>query len=379
MIVVIDTSAFGEDLAFRGSGVRSLLAGGRTAGLQFIVPIVVVDELVGRFKKRVAREQKRRSDTSSDLVRLVPERRPRPSLFGDSYPEAFEHLIENLQESDQSWPELDELADQYRAWLEGVLERNGWEIRFYPAATHQDLTRRAIDRAKPFNEAGNGYRDALIWETALEILADSDKSILFVSENSKDFADSDGQLHPDLCSDLEVGGYLRDRVQLVGSIGDLLDAHVKPVMEQVNELALKIMRSELKGFDLYEDLFLRDDFLMYRELEPFDLDLEDEVETVSVVGVYGLSDVEVPGVRRLSNELVLVSASAAAEVEIDGTVFKSNYYAMSEHSPWRLTGDLNDHYFVISRDLAIHVTFDFTLDPTTKEVVSYELFGVSAT
>lgn len=61
---------------------------------------------------------------------------------------------------------------EYESILDARIQEIGIEVSPLADIDHVDLTQRAIDRTPPFNESGGGYRDSLIWLTALEQIED---------------------------------------------------------------------------------------------------------------------------------------------------------------------------------------------------------------
>ncbi|MER7447852.1 PIN domain-containing protein [Microbacterium sp. NPDC097977] len=55
----------------------------------------------------------------------------------------------------------------YESILDSRIEALGIEVVPLPDVDHIELTQRAINRVPPFDESGGGYRDSLIWLTAL--------------------------------------------------------------------------------------------------------------------------------------------------------------------------------------------------------------------
>ncbi|MDR7130682.1 hypothetical protein J2X69_003039 [Algoriphagus sp. 4150] len=96
----------------------------------------------------------------------------------------------------------------------------------------KNITSRAIKKLKPFNINGNGYKDNVIWE-AIKYYSDSkfDKKVSFISNNSKDFAQSKND--PDvLASNLkeELEEIVLD-FQLFNSISSYINANYKSFNE----------------------------------------------------------------------------------------------------------------------------------------------------
>jgi hypothetical protein len=72
-----------------------------------------------------------------------------------------------------------------------------------------DLVNRAINRIPPFLENKAEFRDALIWLTILD-QADlaKEKSIAFISANTKEFAEKEDTLHPKLLEEARARGVI---------------------------------------------------------------------------------------------------------------------------------------------------------------------------
>ncbi|POH64403.1 hypothetical protein C3B61_13225 [Cryobacterium zongtaii] len=66
---------------------------------------------------------------------------------------------------------VDEI-DAYESILDARLAEIGFETPEPPDNTHLELTERAVNRQPPFDKDGGGYRDTLLWLTALEQLAE---------------------------------------------------------------------------------------------------------------------------------------------------------------------------------------------------------------
>nr|WP_258067637.1 PIN domain-containing protein [Pseudoclavibacter sp. RFBI5] len=73
----------------------------------------------------------------------------------------------------------------YEDALNARLVEIGFEVRSPPEVTHLEVTKRAISRLAPFNESGGGYRDTLVWLTALDQVQDAPfDDLILVSEDS---------------------------------------------------------------------------------------------------------------------------------------------------------------------------------------------------
>ncbi|MDQ7877429.1 PIN domain-containing protein [Microbacterium sp. QXD-8] len=61
-------------------------------------------------------------------------------------------------------------AKRYPKRVRDALSEVGVTVLDAPQVSHYEVARRAIDRKRPFDDAGSGYRDALHWMSVLEIV-----------------------------------------------------------------------------------------------------------------------------------------------------------------------------------------------------------------
>lgn len=124
---------------------------------------------------------------------------------------------------------VDELCADYEAGLAVWFDEAG-SVLPDPAVTHHELVRRVLARRRPFNDGERGYRDALVWHSALECAASG--PVILLSANTKDFAERDAggdwQLAADLVADLEQRGWPTDRVTLVTATTALVERSLPP-------------------------------------------------------------------------------------------------------------------------------------------------------
>lgn len=99
-------------------------------------------------------------------------------------------------------------AKRYPKRVRDALSEVGVTVLDAPQVSHYEVARRAIDRKRPFDDAGSGYRDALHWMSVLEIVDRryEDNDIIFISADRRAFGGSgksSDRLHPHLVRDLE--------------------------------------------------------------------------------------------------------------------------------------------------------------------------------
>jgi len=94
-----------------------------------------------------------------------------------------------LADANSTKAALLERAERSQSNLEGSLGAAGVEILKAPDVPHMDVVARSTARRRPCDQAGDGYRDTLIWLTALKVAEDSPGEQLIFVTNDSDFMD----------------------------------------------------------------------------------------------------------------------------------------------------------------------------------------------
>ena len=105
-------------------------------------------------------------------------------------------------------PDLEGEVNYYVNHLHARLNTRPDEVVAYKNEYLPDLVSRAVDRRRPMHRDGQQFRDALLWLTVLDFAeACVDRRVVFVSENSKEFADGNGsQLAAELLEEAKARG-----------------------------------------------------------------------------------------------------------------------------------------------------------------------------
>ena len=194
-VVVVDTSTIFDDLRLRRLNWMQLLALCANGEIRLVLPHAVVRESVRHWNRQADQAAK---DTLANFKKL-----------------------KGLGLDVAEWPALGAVdAVEHEQYLKERLTKVGAELYDLPgSATIEDLLQRDLQERKPFAASGKGFRDTLNWMTILEVAAEPDVGqIYWVSKDSGDFSDGQGELHPDLVGDLNQP----DQVIWVRAIGDLL-------------------------------------------------------------------------------------------------------------------------------------------------------------
>lgn len=224
-IIVLDTNAFTRDWLVTGLKFELLEhLGSIDYGPPFTVcvPAVAFEELIANHGRAVAAAE-------GALINLQKERRDLG--LGPVVPET-------------------RAFDYPRYLAERFDERLGFTILPLPTTAHEELVRRAVNRVAPFDKDGDGYRDALIWATVVDLAQSSGRVALVSADRA--FAGPDGQLAPELLAEIEP---LAGSVELVRDFKSWLLGLLP--WTAVPDLETAVTLSRAADF---EDYYLKSDF-----------------------------------------------------------------------------------------------------------------------
>ncbi|MDO8612138.1 MAG: PIN domain-containing protein [Dehalococcoidia bacterium] len=361
MRIVLDSSVICSDFQFGGTLMTALLAGLSTGHHSLYVPAIVLDEV-----KTIYAEQ----------LRQVSQTMKKAQSH-------YQRVTGRVLEPQVDEQEMKRLADEYEKHLHQTLASVDAIVLPYPDATHEALTKRALQQEKPFSAHDGGYRDALIWEAVIALAQQEGRPVAFVTGNTKDFADINEQMHPDLRSDLEGRGIPRERVQFYPSLERFIDEVVRPALENVTEE--EVLQSARQGALLGDALGSK---LANRLSEAHDeldnhrmeLGIPYDAEEVTVYHVEDLQDLAVTDARRLSQGRFLIDLEADTTITVDFSLFKADYWVMDEREMadfevW--DSDWSKHYIWAAAIRDVRIEVAFVLDVTKQQIDSVEIVGFS--
>lgn len=226
--VVLDTNELMRDWTLRGLKYQLIEHMFHTTWCDFYVPQVVVEELVANHQRVVAHHLEVGARRARDADRMGLT---------------------------QGSP--DRLEFDYREYLLDRFDnRLAFTVLPWPRVSHDQLVRRAVGRIRPFGADGGGYRDALVWQDALD-LARQGRDVALVSCDSA-FSDKQGLLAPELRSEVDS---LEGSVELVRDFSNWLIAQVP--WKTVDSLTTAVRHSRASEF---YDWYVKSDF--QAELDP---------------------------------------------------------------------------------------------------------------
>ncbi|MGY4785051.1 PIN domain-containing protein [Rhodococcus opacus] len=302
MFVVLDSNILLQDKKLTSAKFESILASSEAGHIQLVVPQVVFDEYINKFRETAPKAYQEFNNSLRSYKAYLPE--SQQSNFTNDK------------------PDFEELTTIHQKAFTDILFRAKAKILPYPATTHEAITRRALDRRRPFTKEGHvGYRDVLIWESILE-LAPQGKTFLVTNDGGfVDGADGTPKLHPDLIADLEKSRLNPERVVIYRTT----DAFVKDQIESDEGVRARL------EVELQRDGYIREDFrdllddLLVSEPEisadtsHFDISVGGSITEIRPISAYDLHLVKVIGAKQISedNYFVTIEAEIDVDVEVD--------------------------------------------------------------
>ena len=369
MRLFLDTNIIPGDFYLQGSRISKLCSAAPKLGYELMIPEVVYDEMVDQYRRELEKHF-----ASYERVVTLTNRTRSGSIVKRLDRVSF----------------LEEKITEYRTMFSTRLDDLHIRIIPYPAVDIKMLVSKELLRKKPFKEVkehGVGYRDALIWETIKvlcvpqEELIDERAQIEFLTENTADFADSDGNLHPSLVEELKAKGCLGNCVQLISNVQEFFETQIDKELENLENIKNALLdKGKFNRFNLEQELesLLNKDFL---EKEILDSDF-DSGELRHLPGYYEepsiiLIDNPIPqeiSVRRLEDESVLIEVNASISLTLDFFVFVPDYYNYLENDKRVdvIDWNWNEHYLLAERTVTVLTSLSFKTTPSLGKALSSE-------
>ena len=353
-VAIIDTTTTARDVLLENSAWEKVLALSKRDQLRLVVPEVVLLETARHWEREVIE----RSELPK-AVKRIQERLERLKRLG--------------MDIDYALPPPPEIERIDRAAFTEKLRLRlvsaGAHIAPVPEISVKDVLQRDLDGRRPFQESGKGFRDTLIWETVREVInaLDGSAPVYFVSDNVADYWGADG-LHQDLNADLS-----RDsaEVKVVRSLPDLL--REEPLIAAVASLQVEAPEERLQAYisspeDSVEDGLYPSvtEFVTKAVISALENLSGEEIETHNAaswgisftdIGVSAyLENPRIAGARALRDVVdwhayetfdettLLIQASIDVEVEIEGSVHRSDYVE-AEQDGVSISGFDPDEYY----------------------------------
>jgi hypothetical protein len=236
-----------------------------------------------------------------------------------------------------------ELTDAYMARLKKRFRLDGSRIVKVDGAHLPDLVHRAATRKRPFDENGEGFRDALIWLCIMQLGA---KEPVALISRDKDFGVA-GVLHRELLEEAAAKGI---KVLLYASIDGFLKEH----QERIAFITTEFVEALIDKADLENEVLKQAQSRTYRRRRESLLARRyiDEVEDAEATDVnLWLDDYYV---YRTSDEDITIMAFYRGDLDLEGHGYGFNEdrpYLSERHQPY----DDGHHSIQATPEINVHV------------------------
>ena len=203
MRVILDTNVIQADPLMRSGRFDVLLEFVRKTESTIVLPQLVHDELQANYAR----------DLQSRINKWISAKNQVNGLLPTT-------VDANL--------EVD-VAEATRSYLEYVRTRLGVpdnSIVPYRNDHLADVLKRAIARRRPCSDKGEEIRDAVLWHHVLDLAAESNDRVVFVSQNTGQFSLDKIALHPELAEEVSSRGL---RVEYYPSLEEFGRQHATPI------------------------------------------------------------------------------------------------------------------------------------------------------
>jgi hypothetical protein len=165
-----------------------------------------------------------RRELQKNLQKIASARRDVENLMNDTLPETIDIN-----------PDVE--VKRYREFLMARLNFTEESVVAYRDEYLRVVVMRAINRVRPCSEKGEEIRDAILWLTVMDIArGDGDYRAVFISRNTKQFADENNELHQTLREEAEREGL---EIKYYFELGKFLSAHAATVNYVTKDWLLK--------------------------------------------------------------------------------------------------------------------------------------------
>jgi predicted nucleic acid-binding protein len=357
MKVVLDSNIIIADFNLQSPGFKILFENSRNGQIDLYIPEIVLDEVFNKFNHRLRENQQA---INSELKKFNKV----------SSAEVESPILNDL---------IDESSKRYRIKVEEVIKDNKITIIPYPVTDHRYLAKKAMLTKKPFNANEKGYRDCLIWENIKSLISKekvelpSSPELVYLTNNYKDFASKDNELHEDLIDELEEERLHTDSINIYASLGEFNDKVTKLYLNQADQFRDRLKQDEFEDFNLklVIDNFLFEEFdgselTNYQGYAPY---ANDNPTVDGFNDDYEIKDVSV---RKLSFDEYVVDVEFDLDTELDFFVDKSDYWSSEDTEFNVIDLDWNDHVVHVSNSAILPISMTLIIN-SKLECLSIEI------
>lgn len=238
------------------------------------------------------------------------------------------NTIPNAYKLSVHLPQHEEVMRSFDSYFESLQAEEIIHIVNYSNDFLPELIHRSIHRIKPFTESKQEFRDAVIWFSYAQLAeAQELENCFFISGNTTDYLDKEGQIHEELLEKSRRFSFFKD-------VYSLLNASFMEPFKETNALLESLNQEEWDNETILS--FLRDDtskkYVIKRLFDDKDGPLKEELwssvyysqRTISDLDIVNISGASIRGVDYINNDFVVngkfeVKIQFVSELEIQNT------------------------------------------------------------
>lgn len=389
--VIVDTTATFVDVMMRSTPWMQLLTLCNDSRVQVVLPDVVLRETARHWEAEALKV----IEIANGKVAGIRKSREKLAEFGIDGSSLIDSALVTAT------PDKAMFEEETREKLVSL------GVQVVPVPDHVDIEtvlQRDLARKKPFSDSGKGFRDTLVWETAKQVVMESEPGdkILLVTANSTDYCDQTGALAPELCAEVEsaVGELTR-----VADLEELLKHHALAPMvaglaktpEQLTTfLAFATSTHGADAEPLPVDHVVKNAVIQALEqlageevqtvnaatsgLDFTELRIPSQLEGLSISAIDAdESTLTWQTYETYQDTTLLIQAEIDAEITLDGFAYKSDVGYLDEGDQiYILEWDWNSHMAYVGATTKARLSFQIRLEQGMDFVEECELESVQS-
>lgn len=339
MKIFLDTNILINEGYVRSQLILALFKVAKFKGLEVIVPEIVMDETVGRFKKGLSKHTKAYVKSISDLNKQI-----------------------NI-----TFPTVDdeEIGSHYHEHLESLFESLQVRVLDYPDVSPKELVEKSYIGEKPFKENGEGHKDYLVWETVkAEIELSECNDAYFLTTNVKDFCkgkDENVKLYSSLAAQLSNKSLIPT---IYTNLKSFFDAVISPVMDGVDVKDIPLLSEEDVHSFVAEEVSSTLSYYTAYGIEGLEFSNE-----ITIDGVDNI-EVDEVGLKVMNDDEILITVNCNVDIEVSGFVDKHEIHYLAEEGSEVsiIDGNWNDHVMHVGQSIETPVRVELTYSKKDEEI-----------
>ena len=263
---------------------------------------------------------------------------------------------------------------RYQDYLYGFFNDNNITILPYPKIGHKEIVKYSVTGKKPFKQKDTGYKDFLIWHSALSLLQESEQPVIILTKDS-DFLE-ESKICKDFLDFLISNDVDSSRLDILTSVNEFNQKYLDEVIEKAD---LRKYLEENKNAEEFIEKF-KDDF--EDKLEGYDLDnnnfLGQDFENPTISYASYIDFDPINDMEFYDDENFIITITMRLNSDIDFYIFKSDYYVMAEenHSFEILDMNWNKHYVAAYENMDLEVEFSIIVDKKMTNIIQIDVNNI---